>query len=264
MDTQRKEAYLALINTLLTSAGEELKILAASQDLIDDDFVRTLEKVAVALADEGNQDTADWLRSLASELSAEKRSSVELAAQQEDLGFLMEVLLTTEESSGDLEIVYSLLEKNLEKLDENFALLLQDWAEATLLEVEHEEAYGIAATVGNFSFLILQFPLGKQADNIEIAIAGYKVASAVITREVSPEEWATIHNTLGVAYLNRIYSNRADNLESALFSFQSALQVRTLEELPQQWAESQNNLGSTYKQRICGDYAENLEAAIAF
>lgn len=174
-----------------------------------------------------------------------------VATPEEYLDLLIEVLLATEESNADPQVVYPLLEANLDKLDDNFAIVLRDWATATLSEAEPEQAYGIAATVGNFSILIQQFPLGNQASHIEIAVTGYEVVTTVITREVSPEEWAMIQNYLGLAYLKQIDGDLGQNLESAIAAFQAALQVRTRETFPQQWAETQNLLGNVY----CRTYA---------
>jgi len=141
--------------------------------------------------------------------------------------------------------------------------MLRPLRDITILpEVEPEEAYGIAVAVGNFSLLIQEFVQGNQANNIEIAIAGYEIVITVITREVSPEEWAMLQNHLGLAYLKRIDDNLAQNWEGAIAAFQAALQVYTREALPHQWAEIQNNLGLAYFNRIQGDRSLNIEQAI--
>jgi tetratricopeptide (TPR) repeat protein len=177
--------------------------------------------------------------------------------------FLIEVLQATEETSADPQVVYPLLEANQEKLDENFASVLRDWLTATLPEVEPEQAYGIAAAVGNFSHLIQQFPHGNQSSNIEIAIAGYEVVTTVITYEVSPQEWAIVQDDLGNAYCDRIKGDWAENMEKAIAVFQSALQGYTDEAFREDWARTQNNLATIYSDRTRGDQAENLEQAIA-
>ncbi len=51
---------------------------------------------------------------------------------QEYLAFLQAVLVTTAESNINPEIVYPLLQNNLDKLDETFAEILYQWATATL------------------------------------------------------------------------------------------------------------------------------------
>ena len=52
------------------------------------------------------------------------------------LDFLIQVLRVTAESNGDSKVVYPLLQQNLDKLDDNFADLLRNWATATFSEVE--------------------------------------------------------------------------------------------------------------------------------
>jgi tetratricopeptide (TPR) repeat protein len=177
--------------------------------------------------------------------------------------FLIEVLQATEESGADSQVVYPLLEANLEKLDENFAKVLRAWLTATLPEVEPEQAYGIAASVGNFSHLIQQFPHGNQSNNTEIAIAGYEVVSTVITHAVSLEEWAMIQDDLGNAYCDRSKGDWAENMEKAIAAFHSALQGYSHEAFPEDWARTQNNLATIYSDLTSGDQAENLEQAIA-
>jgi tetratricopeptide (TPR) repeat protein len=177
--------------------------------------------------------------------------------------FLIEVLQATEESSADPQVVYPLLEANQDKLDENFANVLRDWLTATLPEVEPEQAYGIAAVVGNFSHLIQHFEYGNESSNIEIAIAGYELVATVITHEVSPQEWAMIQDDLGNAYCDRLKGDWAENMEKAIAAFQSALQGYTDEAFREDWARTQNNLATIYSDRTRGDQAENLEQAIA-
>ncbi|NEP02599.1 MAG: sel1 repeat family protein, partial [Symploca sp. SIO2E9] len=180
------------------------------------------------------------------------------------LTFLIEILQATADSKGNAEVVYPLLQANLDKLDDNLALLLRDWATAKLAEVEPEQAQGIAEVIFYFSNRIQEFPLGSRATNLEIAITGYEVVGTVFTREAFPQEWAMTQNNLAIAYSDRIRGDKADNLEDAIAFYQAALQVRTREAFPQDWAITQNNLATAYLYRIRGDKADNLENAIAF
>lgn len=74
------------------------------------------------------------------------------------------------------QVVYPLLSKNLDKLDTFFAQLLRSWAALALPQAGLEESQGIAGTIGNFSNLIQQFPMGDKGNNLEIAIVGYEIA----------------------------------------------------------------------------------------
>jgi tetratricopeptide (TPR) repeat protein len=176
--------------------------------------------------------------------------------------FLIEVLQATYASNGNPQVVYAVLQANLDKLNDNFARVLRSWATATLAKVESEQAQAITADIGNFSNRIQKFPLGNRASNLEIAITGYKVVATVFTREAYPQDWATTQNNLGSAYLDRIRGERAENLEAAISCYEAALQVRTRQAFPHQWATTQINIGNAYSNRIRGERAENLEAAI--
>jgi tetratricopeptide (TPR) repeat protein len=176
--------------------------------------------------------------------------------------FLIEVLQATEESSADPQVVYPLLEANLDKLDDNFTQALRSWATAILPKLEPKQAQDLAVIIGNFSNLIREFPLGNRASNVELAITGYEVIARVFTRQAFPQDWAALQNNLGNAYLDRIWGERAENLEVAIQCYSTALEVLTREAFPKQWAMTQNNLGNAYGNRIWGERAENLEAAI--
>ena len=270
MDNKRREAYINLIYELLNSPnGEAEKILQTNQELVDEGLLEIMELCAQKLAeneDQNAQNAANFLRHLRSQL-AELLEISEFSpsthySSAEYLNFLMEVLQATVGSNGDSKVVYPLLEQNLDKLDENFADILRNWATAKFSEEEADVAESLAIYIGNFSNCIQQFPLGNKANNIEISIAGYEVVRKVLTYESHRENWAAIQNNLGVAYRERIIGDKAENIESAIAAYQQALLVRTPTDLPMDWASTQNNLGTAYWERIRGDKAQNLESAI--
>ncbi|WP_414582013.1 CHAT domain-containing protein [Scytonema sp. PCC 10023] len=295
MNEQRQQAYLDLIERLLNCpSGEEPEILEANQDLLDADFLLMLEAMAEYESQEGNENTASWLRNLANQLrealnltpqpprqspqrgepphgagsspQAERGENYPLTADgealQAHLQFLIEILQTTAESEGDAQVVYPLLANNTQYLNLNLAELLRRWATSKLAEVETDEAQSIAVNIINFSNRIQQFPLGDKASNMEIAIAGYEVVLTVFTREAFPQDWAMTQNNLGNAYSNRIFGEKAQNIELAITSFTAALEVTTRQAFPQDWAMTQNNLGNAYLYRIFGEKAQNIELAI--
>ena len=100
---------------------------------------------------------------------------------------------------------------------------------------------------------------GDRAENLEMAIAAYKQALEIHTREALPQDWARTQMNLGGAYSDRIRGDRAENLEMAIAAYKRALEIHTREALPQDWATTQMNLGVAYSYRIRGDRAENLE-----
>ncbi len=74
--------------------------------------------------------------------------------QQDTLDFILEVLQATVESMGDSKVVYPLLQQNLDKLDNNFADILRNWATAKFSEVQADVAEYIAKCIGEFNNLI--------------------------------------------------------------------------------------------------------------
>ncbi len=259
MNEERLKAYRNLIQKLLSCpSGEESEILNAHQDLLDAGLVQAMLQVAEMLTKEGDQNNADFLRDVARQLAEAMENS-----PSNQLNFLKQVLKATSDGNGDSQIVYPLLQQNLDLLNDNLAQVLQNWATATLAEVEPEQAQGIAGVIGNFSNLIKDFPLGSRASNLETAITGYEVIATVFTRDAFPVQWAATQNNLGAAYSDRIREERAENLEKAIAAFTAALSVYTRDAFPVQWAATQNNLGNAYSDRIREERAENLEKAIA-
>ncbi|MBO1058360.1 MAG: CHAT domain-containing protein [Dolichospermum sp. JUN01] len=274
MNEQRLQAYYQLIQQLLSCPhGEEAAILQANRELLDVGFLQMVVGVAGMFTQQGEENTANWLLALASQLSEEldipldgNTPEPETPVNQADiLRFLVDVLIVTGESEGNPQVVYPLLEANKDKLNLTFVKLFQGFATKLLKNAEAEpaRAENTAIDILNFSNLIQQFPLGKPANNLEIAITGYKIALTLFTRDTSPEKWATIKNNLGAVYRKRIGIDKAQNLEDAIAAYKQALEVRTPTNFPEQWATTQNNLGNAYCERIWGDKAQNLEDAIA-
>ncbi|WP_341525801.1 CHAT domain-containing tetratricopeptide repeat protein [Nostoc sp. UHCC 0302] len=264
MNEQRLHAYNQLIQNLLDCpSGEEPEILAANTELLDADFVQVVVAAAEHFAQQGEENTAEWLRNLATYLTTPETTPI----TQEDIEtygqFLIEILQATADSNGDAQVIYPLLAANTDKLNNIFADLLHRRATNTLAEAEPDTATSIAAVIGNLSNLIQQFPLGSKASNMEIAIAGYEIALTVYTRSAFPVDWAMTQNNLGNAYGDRILRERAENIESAIAAYSAALEVRTRSAFPVDWAMTQNNLGNAYGDRILGERAENIESAIA-
>ena len=272
MSEQRQQAYLNLIQQLLDCAsGEEAEILAANQDLLDAEFLLMVEAEAQMMSEEGNQDTANWLRNLGNQL-AEYLNQFSSPAQLEDLSesdlqayfqVLMEILQAIAQSNCDAEVVYPLLAANTDKLDGIFAEILRHWATNTFEQAQTHQAESIAAVIVNFGNFIQQFPLGNKASNMEIAVASYETVLKVFTQQAFPKQWAATQNNLAATYTDRIKGDKAENIENAISCCNVVLQVITQQAFPQQWATTQNNLANAYSDRIKGDIAENIENAIS-
>ncbi|HEY9690774.1 MAG TPA: hypothetical protein V6D15_01045 [Oculatellaceae cyanobacterium] len=171
MNEERRKAYLNLIYALLNCPSEREQILNVNWDLVDAGLLKVMKQVAVVMAQKGNREAARSLQIFTPRL--------QFAA------FWIEVLQAIENSNGDLQRVYPLLKANLGLLNDNFAQMLRGWAMYVLPGKELEQAEMIAAYIADFSKLIQEFSLGNRAINLEIAVAGYKVAATVLTRQTS-------------------------------------------------------------------------------
>lgn len=79
MNQKRQEAYLNLIQQLLDCpSGEEPEILRANQELLDADFLQVLEAVAQMCFQQGDENTANWLRNLGNQLVEALNLSLQL------------------------------------------------------------------------------------------------------------------------------------------------------------------------------------------
>ena len=73
---------------------------------------------------------------------------------------------------------------------------------------------------------------GDRAQNLEEAIAAYRQALEVRTRQAMPVEWAQVMMNLANAYAYRIRGDRAQNLEEAIAAYRQALEILTPDGLP--------------------------------
>jgi CHAT domain-containing protein/predicted enzyme related to lactoylglutathione lyase len=181
-----------------------------------------------------------------------------------ELEFLLQLLQVISDSNGNSQIVYPILQENLDKLDDSFSVLLCSYVANFVSREEPEQVQAILPIIVTLSNLLTDFPLGNRANNLEIAIAGYEIALSNFTFNSFPKQRAMTQNNLGRAFSERIRGERAENLERAIAFYEAALQVRTRQAFPQDWAMTQNNLATAYSNRIKGDRGENIERAIAF
>lgn len=95
---------------------------------------------------------------------------------------------------------------------------------------------------------------GSQGDDLLAqAVAAYRGALEVYSREQRPQDWATIQYDLGIALhaegLRTGGIQGAERLAQAVAAFRSALEVITREQLPQDRAATQNDLGAALKEQ---------------
>ncbi|MGB3207839.1 MAG: CHAT domain-containing protein [Crinalium sp.] len=273
---QRNEDYYRLIHHLLSCRdGEESKILMANPDLIDDGLIEAIKQVSSMMAQQGNQNFANYLIHLAKEIpntpffrsvtsaTGAKSSASPTLKDLQLLPLLDEILKTMIESQGNPQVVYRLLQANKDKFDDNFVEQYHQWAVSTLQNAEPETAEMRATLIIIFSSLMYESKLGNRDINLEIAITGCEVVGNIFTREAFPQKWAESQLNLAPAYRHRIRGNRADNQEKAIAACNKAQIIYTRDAFSEEWARVQNNLGLVYTDRITGDKAENIEKSIS-
>ncbi len=263
MDEKRLQVYFNIINQLLTNAGSEEEVALDTQpEYVDAGLVQTMIEVAQGFSEEGKEDAAEFLVSIATQLAEALGLSLSDFSADNQGELLIQALLVTEETEGNPQAVYPLLHKNIELLDELFAEVLTGWAMDAVSQSTTEEAEDIAATVGIFSSLMQEFPLGKRVNNLEIAIAGYEVVNHVFNSSNYPEQWAATQYNLGNAYADRIHGQKSENIEKAISCYEAGLQIHSRETYPYEWAMIHNNLGTAYSKRVKEDKKDNLDKAI--
>ncbi len=228
MNEARHQAYQNLINSLFTCPSEEeIPILQANLELIDDNFAQFLR---------------EWATQTLTTLDAEPAYNVANILHGLSKSFYN---LRQGSRANSLEAAIACLESGLTIVSRK--AYSEKWA-------RFQNSLGVA---------YLYRIRGEKAENLERAIAAFLASLEIYTREVFPFEWARSQNNLGAAYLYRIRGEKAENLEQAIAAFVASLEIRTREAFPEDWARTQNNLGLAYSDRIRGEKAENLERAIA-
>lgn len=259
MNEQRIQAYFYLIYQLLSCPqGDEPRILQENQELLDENLIELMEALAQQYRDDGKSQEAQELSDMAQELA------IILGLFGYDDYFLFSAELFQKIGGNpEPQFIYPFLEDNLDKLDENMLKVLDIKVKDVLSSINAEYAAQMAGVIINFSKLIIEFPLGNIAINIELGINACTTALSILTFEAFPFEWARAKNNLGTAYFSRIKGDKADNLEQAIAILTETFKVYTFEKYPYEWAITQQNLANAYTYRIKEDKADNLERAIA-
>jgi len=266
MDEHRVQAYLSLIQELLECpSGEENDILNRHLELVDERFVQVCELVAAQLQGEGEENQAAFLRDWAREVGAllSPWETQKNTPPEKYLQLLRGLLKVETESHSNPKVVYPFLLQHQALLDLQFAEILTQWFRSKLDPNQQEHNFFLAALLNSIAVDISEFPLGRRADTLEIAITCYEAALEVRTPIACPKDWAMTQNNLAGVYLYRLRGERAENLEIAITCYESALQVYTPSTYPEDWAMTQNNLAGVYLYRLRGERAENLERAIS-
>ncbi|GCA91007.1 hypothetical protein MiTa_04369 [Microcystis aeruginosa NIES-4264] len=254
---------------LACTDDEELNnILQANQELIDPEFLQLMENYATELEQQGNNHAAR-LRNMAQQLGQYLNLQARSIEKYQDyFNFLMEVLRKIWNDPSP-HLIYPCLAQNLDKLDENFAIVFHDWARQALAKATTEQFYYITRDAFNLSNLIREFRPNnitlKQKNAIkQIAIEGYEIALFNLTFNAFPIEWAKTKQIIASIYLDKITGKKTNDVEQAISCYKETLKVFTEEKFAEDWARTMIGLGLAYTNRTKGNRSENLELAFTY
>ncbi len=251
MDEQRNQAYLNLINQLLScNEGQENIILKENQELLDKVLLQKMDSLATQMTKTGNEKAAQWV------LKKKRR------IKQNHINFIKELLSKIAENPQEKEIE-EFLQINLDKLNKILLNALDDYKNEIFTSFADNQRLALASYILFFSHLIQLFPKGDNAINQEIAIKVVEIAQEEFTEEKFPEEWAMMQHLLGNAYADRIRGYKVDNLEIAILAYQKALNVKT-DNFQYFRERTINSIAIAYRQRIRGNKVKNLKQAIDY
>jgi len=152
----------------------------------------------------------------------------------EESSFIVQVLKLTLASEGDPQKVFPFLEKNLDKLNQNFIDELVSFISALEKEKSQINIYqAFMMGIYPFSGLMMTFPKGNREINLDIAITGWKIVLPFFARSQNynlPSDFSSlcgiIKLELGKAFYEK-YENRWGeldvNLEEAIKYFEEGL-----------------------------------------
>jgi CHAT domain-containing protein len=155
-----------------------------------------------------------------------------------------------------------LLDANVHIINDDFPFLLEQWTVATLEAVDESYREMLPFVLGMFGDLLIKYPRGTQANNIDTAIACYQIASTIYTPETNLESWIGFQVALLTAYRTRIRGDKKDNLELAISYGERALRQCTRPEHRREIVLKE--LAAAYRNRIEGDPIENCQRAINY
>jgi len=262
---QRLQAYLSLIQELLDCpSGEENQILNQHLELLDGAFVQVCEQKAEQLQSDGQENNAGFLRHLAQRVGAFLAQQGTGGNQQEVLQQFWQQLLKAEMESGGNEVaVHQVMLQNMGLIVPNLGDTIVQSIPGLLAQFP-DQAEGVAGLIQNTCNSIQQFPYGRYAEALEIAIRGYGVVLEL--RADNPEKRAQTLNNLGVARRTQAEMgiNPAANLDRAITAYDEAAEILRRLKLEKDLSSTLTNLGVAHQtQAQMGiNPVANLEGAI--
>lgn len=260
MNSERQQAYLNLINQLLTCpTGEEAEILKSHPDLLDDGLVAAMLEEADNLREKGEVNNADWLKNFAGllgkvdgdflagiALKAEADRLLEQGNQQHYISQFREAFQSYEQALT----IYLKIENRVGEANSlgNFGNAYYSLGQYNLAIDFHQQSLEIKREIGNrvgeAASLCNLGNAYKSLGEYNRAIDFYE-QQLVIVREIgnSQGEGASLGN-LGIAYNSLGEYNRAiDFYKQSIGSHQQSLMIEQKMEYVQEEAASLGNLG---------------------
>ncbi len=109
-----------------------------------------------------------------------------------------------------------------------------------------------------------QTTLGSRIANLRHSIECLHAGLKVFTEQEFPEDWAKVHNDLGVDWAVMPMGDKVEYQREAMKCYEAALRVYTEQKYPEDWARTQNRLGVAWAEMLAGDRAANLQQAIGY
>jgi CHAT domain-containing protein len=248
MNEQRQSDYLDLIQQLLgCPRGEEPKLLAANQHLLDAGFLQMCEQVALLLTEQQNPQAAAWLRDLVIQLAeAVNGSSSSSDMSQERLIILL--LQAVQETAGDTSVLHPILRKNSSLLTPRIANLLVEVFAQSIRNADNDTRQAMAAIMHSLGHTFRRLPFGSPETNHSIAISAFKNSLEIFTESELPELWAPTINELGICYreIAKYTESPGEYLQMSINAHISAMRIFTKSHNPREWANTNDNLGCAY------------------
>jgi hypothetical protein len=195
MNEERIKEYLTLIQKLMQCpSGQENDILQKNKTLIDIGLLQVMEQVANRFTKAGKQDEADFILGVAQQLT--EMLELPAAPSEAQARFLIQVLRAVDESQGDSQVVYPLLQANMEQVNISLIPLLQGWIKTVFSQIEDADKPYMSSIICLFGDLMSDCPFGDKTVNLEISVMAYRSAEIIFTREAFPEQWAMIQKSL--------------------------------------------------------------------
>ncbi|MBE7383714.1 MAG: CHAT domain-containing protein [Leptolyngbya sp. SIO1E4] len=282
MDSPRQQLCINLIQQLLTctSWNEVDTILQANAELVDADFVHMMLTLSAQAQTAGDIGPAQFLGQLAIQiaepLGLDLWEEVLQAEPTEDSAqdltqFWLALLRAEVESDGNKAAVHQVMQQNLGLITPALGQIIALWTEQAIalwteqaIEQQPKQAAEIARLVQHTCISIQEFPDGKYAEVLAIAIQGYEVVVALQAN--TPEERASTLNSLGGAVWTQaeLGIDPVANLERAIVAYEESAQLSRQLGLDRNLSSTLNNQATARKtQAELGiDPAHNLERAI--